>query len=578
MIRNVRFNRLSAACLSVAVLMMAGCTGLSQKISESAKQDAERGHALVENAQQGHVSVHALDDVVVDNGIWLSGRTVKLGTDAALPPIFAQPATFDRSVSSLQEFAERITRLTQLPTKVAPDAGAAAQRTLEGIAGGERGVASANGRSIGATTVKPPLPTGRGASPAMGAMPLHIVFNSGDLKGLLDAACAQFGVYWKFANGVVDFYFTDTRTFQVSAVPGDSAMKANVVSAANNDNGGSVGGGPAGATGVIGSQGATGGANGTGVSSDNNSTTQVNSELSIFGSLNASIKAMLSPYGQVVSSPATGSISVTDTPDALDRVARFMEEQNRAMSRQVMINVTVLSVTLSDQDSYGIDWNAVYQTLGTRFGLANAFAPTLTNPASFSAAVLTPNSRASGTTAMISALSEQGRVRRKTSASVTTLNNQPVPVQVATQQGYLASISTTNTANVGSQTSLTPGTVTTGFNMTLLPHVLDDGTVLMQFYTNLSSLIALQQVSSGGSNPLTIQTPEIDTRNFLQRVAMKSGATLVISGYEGTNDNLTQRGIGKAQNYTLGGGFGASRSRDIIVILITPITMSVAGV
>lgn len=578
MIRNVRFSRLSAACLSLAVLVMAGCTGLSQRISESAKLDADHGHALVEDAQQGHVSVHALDDVVVNNGIWLSGRTVKLGTDAALPPIFTQPATFDRSVSSLQEFAERITRLTQLPSKVAPDASAAAQRTLEGIAGGESGGPSANGRSIGATTVKPPLPTGRGATPTMGAMPLHIVFNSGDLKGLLDSACAQFGVYWKYANGVVDFYFTDTRTFQVSAVPGDSAMKANVVSAANNDNGGSVGGGPAGSTGVIGSPGATAGTNGTGVSSDNNSTTQVNSELSIFGSLNAAIKAMLSPYGQVVSSPATGSISVTDTPDSLDRVARFMEEQNRAMSRQVMINVTVLSVTLSDQDSYGIDWNAVYQTLGTRFGLANAFAPTVTNPASFSAAVLTPNSRASGTTAMITALSEQGKVRRKTSASVTTLNNQPVPVQVATQQGYLASISTTNTANVGSQTSLTPGTVTTGFNMTLLPHVLDDGTVLMQFYTNLSSLIALQPVSSGGSNPLTIQTPEIDTRNFLQRVAMKSGATLVISGYEGTNDNLTQRGIGKAQNYALGGGFGASRSRDIIVILITPITMSVAGV
>jgi type IVB pilus formation R64 PilN family outer membrane protein len=575
MIRNVRSNRLLAACLSLALLMNAGCTGLSQRITEATKHDAERGHALVEDAQQGHVSVHALDDVVVDKGIWLSGRTVKLGADAALPPIFAQPATFDRSVSSLQEFAERITRLTQLPTKVAPDASAAAQRTLQGIAGGEPGVSA---HTIGATTVKPPLPTTKGVLSSMGATPLHIVYSSGDLKGLLDSACAQFGVYWKFANGMVDFYFTDTRTFQVSAVPGDSAMKANVVSAANNDNGAGISGGPMGATGVVGSTGASGGANGTGVSSDNNSTTQVNSELSIFGSLNASIKAMLSPYGQVVSSPATGSISVTDTPDALDRVARFMDEQNRAMSRQVMINVTVLTVTLSDQDSYGIDWNAVYQTLGTRFGLANAFAPTLTNPASFSAAVITPNSRASGTTAMISALSEQGRVRRKTSASVTTLNNQPVPVQVATQQGYLASISTTNTANVGSQTSLTPGTVTTGFNMTLLPHVLDDGTVLMQFYTNLSSLIALQPVSSGGSNPLTIQTPEIDTRNFLQRVAMKSGATLVISGYEGTNDNLTSRGIGKAENYVLGGGFGASRSRDIIVILITPITMSVAGV
>lgn len=579
MMRNDRFTRLAAAAISFVFLMNAGCTGLTQRITESTNRDAERGHALVADSEKGHIEVHALDDVVVNNGIWLSGRTVKLGHDAALPAVFAQPATFDRSVSSLQEFAERVTRLTQLPTKVAPDASSAAERTLQGFAGGDARGGAGAGNTVGAVAVKPPLPTTRGGLPAGGfaPMPLHIVYSSGDLKGLLDSACAQFGVYWKFANGVVDFYFTDTRTFQVSAVPGDSAVKANVVSAANNDNGNGASGGN-GTSGTIGSSSGGASSSGAGVSSDNTSTTQVNSQLSIFGSLDAAIKAMLSPYGQVVSSPATGSISVTDTPDSLERVARFMEEQNRTMSRQVMINVTVLTVTLSDQDSYGIDWNAVYQTLGTRFGLANTFAPTLTNPVSFSAAVITPNSRANGTTAVISALSEQGKVRRKTSASVTTLNNQPVPVQVATQQGYLASISTTNTANVGSQTSLTPGTVTTGFNMTLLPHVLDDGTVLMQFYTNLSSLIALQPVSSGGNNPLQIQTPEIDTRNFLQRVAMKSGATLVISGYEGTNDNLTQRGVGKAQNYLFGGGLEATRSRDIIVILITPITMSVAGV
>lgn len=575
MMRNIRSTRCTAVVMSLVVLMNAGCSGLSQRISDAADRDAEHSHALVADTSKGHNAVRALDDVVVDNGIWLSGRTVKLGTEAVLPAIFAQPATFDRSVASLQEFAERITRLTQLPTKVAPDANAAAERTLEGVAGNDGRSGAAAGNANGAVAVKPPLPTARGSlagGAVGGAMPLHIVYSSGDLKGLLDSACAQFGVYWKYANGVVDFYFTDTRTFQVSAVPGDSALKANVVSSATNSNASGSG-----TSGTIGSTGTSGGSGGTGVSSDNSSTTLVNSQLSIFGSLDAAIKAMLSPYGQVVSSPATGSISVTDTPDALERVANFMQEQNRVMSRQVMINVTVLTVTLSDQDSYGIDWTAFYQALGTRFNLTNSFPATLTNPVSFSASVITPNSRANGTVAAISALSEQGKVRRKTSASVTTLNNQPVPVQVATQQGYLASISTTNTANVGSETSLTPGTVTTGFNMTLLPHVLDDGTILLQFYTNLSSLIQLQQVSSGGTNPLQIQTPEIDTRNFLQRVAMKSGSTLVISGYEGTNDNLTQRGTGKAQNYLFGGGFEATRSRDIIVILLTPISMSAAG-
>lgn len=562
------------AAFIVCTLLLAGCTGLLQSVTGSAQHDADRSSQLLASAHEGNIRTHVIDDVVVDNGIWLSGRTVKLAKTSSLPPIFSQPVTFDRQVSSLQEFSERITRLTQVPASVSADAVTASSRTLSGM--GE----PLPGAGAKPTTLNPPLPMGRGAAATAAFesfMPssVHISYRSGDLKGLLDTACARFGVFWKYADGAIDFYFTDTRTFQVSAVPGDSSVNANIVSEASNT-GGAQSSGSGGLGGATTTGTSTGGAS-SGVSSNNTSTTAVNSQLSIFGSLDSAIKAMLSPYGHVVSAPATGSISVTDTPDVLERVARFMEEQNRVMSRQILVNVTVLSVTLSAEDSYGINWNAVYQALGSRFSLTSAFTSGLTSATSLGAQVLAPTSRANGTAAMISALSQQGTVRRKTSASVTTLNNQPVPIQVATQQGYLASISTTNTANVGSQTSLTPGTVTTGFNMTLLPHMLDDGTVLMQFYTNLSVLDALQTVSSGGSNPLQIQTPQIDTRNFLQRVAMKSGETLVISGYEGAADNSTQQGVGKPSNILLGGGYDARRSREAIVILITPLTVRSAS-
>jgi type IVB pilus formation R64 PilN family outer membrane protein len=564
------------AALVLSTLLLAGCTGLLQSINHSAQSEAEHAGKLLASAQQGNIRTHPIDDVVVDSGIWLSGRTVKLAQTASLPPIFSQPVTFDREVGSLREFSERVTRLTQVPTKVAADAVAASSHPLSGAGDG---APAAGGKASGG--LNPPLPPGRAAAAAAQAGPgdafmsssVHISYRSGDLKGLLDMACARFGVSWKYVDGAIDFYFTDTRTFQVSAVPGDSSVNANIVSEASNTGGIQGGGGAGGAGGMVGGGGGGGGGASNGVSSNNTSTTAVNSQLSIFGSLESAIKAMLSPYGHVVSAPATGSISVTDTPDVLERVARFMEEQNRVMSRQILVNVTVLSVTLSAEDSYGINWGAVYQALGSRFSLTSAFSSGLSNATSLlGAQVITPTSRADGTNAVISALSEQGTVRRKTSASVTTLNNQPVPIQVATQQGYLASISTTNTANVGSQTSLTPGTVTTGFNMTLLPHMLDDGTVLMQFYTNLSVLDALQTVSSGGPNPLQIQTPEIDTRNFLQRVAMKSGETLIISGYEGTAENSTQQGVGKPSNLLAGGGYDAKHSREVIVILITPVT------
>lgn len=497
----------------LAVAWLAGCTGLRGGIERDARRESNESAALFKRASDGDNSVHALAPVVVDDGLWVSAGAVKLRSGEQLPPLFDEPASFDRAVSSLSEFAEQITRLTQVPTQVAA---------------------------------------------------------GGTLRGLLDAACARFGVFWKYEQGTIRFFFTDTRTFQVNAIPGDSSLNASVVSGATSDgtSGGSQSGGSGG--GINGASGGT-----TGLTANNTANTAVNSQLSVFNGLQSAIQSMLSRYGSSVSSPATGSISVTDTPDVLERVAAFMTQQNRSLSRQVLLNVTVLSVSLKAGDAYGIDWSLVYKTMSAGFNITNPFNPvSLTKPADLSATVLSPTSRFNGTKLLIRALSQQGTVRRKTSASVTTLNNQPVPVQVATQTGYLASVSTTNTANVGSSTALTPGVVTTGFNMTLLPHVLDDGTVMLQFSTNISSLLQLKEVSSstGGRSAARIQTPDVDMRNFLQRVAMKSGETLVISGYEGANDSLDERGVGTPKMIALGGGYEAQRAREVIVILITPVT------
>ena len=115
-----------------------------------------------------------------------------------------------------------------------------------------------------------------------------------------------------------------------------------------------------------------------------------------------------------------------------------------------------------------------------------------------------------------------------------------------------------------------PGTVSAGFNMSILPHVLANGTVLLQFSTDISALNNIREVQSGTSK---IETPEIDTRNFLQRVAMKSNETLIISGFEQTDDNLDRRGPGSARNVALGGGVKAASAKESIVILITPTTV-----
>lgn len=539
------------SCLLLSVLLSA-CQTLPHEIADRVSASDAKASRLAREVGKIEGASQSTSGIQHEPGIWI-GRSLPRVSQMPLPQAFNQPATFERAVRSLDEFAERITLRSGIPTKVAADATRA----------GQSGNPSDNKGGNSSTSGVPPMPVGTPfgmqgnthGSTITG--PVRIDFSGGSLKGLLDTVAARFGVSWKYTNGTIQFFRNDTRTFQITAVPGDTELSATVSSAASSSGGESGGGGG-------------GGGASSGINNNNSHSTGVKSQLSVYSSIEKAVNIMLSAGGKVVASPATGSITVSDTPDNLERIALFIERENQSMSRQVMVNVTVLAVTLTRGDNYGIQWNAVYKTLSRKFGITNTLAAAV-NATAFSAAILdTSSSKFAGTNVLIEALSEQGRVRRETTASVVTLNNQPVPVQVAKQTSYLKSSQTTLTANVGSTTTLTPGTVTSGFNMTILPNVLSNGTVMLQFATDISSLRALRTVSSNNSS---IETPEIDTRNFLQRVAMKSNETLIISGFEQTDDNLTQQGTGTPSNILLGGSNIAQANKEIIVILITPITM-----
>lgn len=548
-------THLAKGTLAIAMMaVLSGCTGLSDRIENDHTSSFEKASKLAKQVGVVETVGRQAQPVVYEQGIWIGKTAIKAEKAEVFPQIFSESAVFDRSVSNIQEFAERITSMTGYATKVTPDALAAAQRAIAPAQG--VGVAGAN--SVGLPPVPTPLPTGiPGATgvPGYGMLPqVRITYTNGNLKGLLDTAASRFGIWWKLERQQIKFYYTDTKTFSVRAVPGDSALNATVSTGTSTGTSGNSGGGATTQT--------------TGQASSSNSTqTQMSSTLSVWTSMQNAIKAMLTTNGQVVSSPATGSITVTDTPDVLAKVSEYIDNQNVMLGKQVVFSVTILGVSQTDQNSYGISWDLVYSDLFRKFGIKNTFAGASGNT-SLSAGVISPNSNFNGTSLLISALSKQGKVRLETTASVTAMNNQPTPIQVSKQTTYVASSATTQTANVGSTTTITPGTVSAGFSMTVLPSVMPDGSVILQFSTDISALRQIRQITSGG---VTIEAPEIDTRNFLQRVTMKSGESLIVSGFEQTDDNLQNSGVGTSRNYLFGGGSSPTRTKEVIVVIVTPV-------
>lgn len=179
-----------------------------------------------------------------------------------------------------------------------------------------------------------------------------------------------------------------------------------------------------------------------------------------------------------------------------------------------------------------------------------------------------------GSNLIIKALSEQGRISNVRSPSVTTLNLQPAPIQIGNVKSYVASSSTTTTASVGSSTSLTPATITSGFNMMLLPRIIDQDNMLLMITLSMSSKPTFTTFTSNGSS---VQTADYDTKNLSPKVKLRSGQTLVLTGFEENSENATKSGVGDPGFFGLGGSRVRTTGHSVLVVLITPVVDSDTG-
>jgi type IVB pilus formation R64 PilN family outer membrane protein len=554
------FNR--AIFASVAVAALAGCTTSAMKpIQGGVDGVVTQAHKNLEDLRSGNAESRTRESLVRRvESIWIPLSKVPVSKDPAADAALNRTLSVNRRFVGLVDSASYLSQITGIVTSVSSTARRLSEAEQAASESAANASATAAGGAPAGAPMLPPLPQAQGlntVSTTLGAQKAPLVY-SGTVAGFLDLVASRYGVFWEWDGKGVHFFKTKTRTFRLAALPGDTSLQARVGTQSNTS------------TGVGGTGGTSAGGTTSGTASSEMRAGVEFSGLSVWKGIEDSIKAMTSPDGRLVVTPATGTITVDDTPVVLDRVAAFVDEQNTALSRQVAINVKVLSVELSDSDQYGINWDAVYQSVNRGLGLSlRTAAEVATGASSFGMQIISPTSNWKGTEAFVDALSRQGRVSQVTSASLLKINNQPAPIQVGRQTAYLASSTTTiGTGGAGNTTTLQPGQVTTGFSMNTLPHILDDKRLMLQFSGDISSLLGIDQVVSGDSS---IQTPEIDTRNFLQRTILNSGETLVVTGFEQFALDGHTAGVGKATNVALGGSVRTSTSRNVLVVLIQPI-------
>jgi type IVB pilus formation R64 PilN family outer membrane protein len=514
--------------------------------------------------------------LIVDRGIDLAGQEIPLEQPSA-PELRQRVRLASATPASLREIAQRLTQVTRLPVSLEPDL------EISAAAGG-----SAANPSSALPPLPPPtgsglpalpnlpLPNGAGADlgPAETSEPMamRIAYShDGPLDELLNQIAGRFGIAWDYKGGRLVFSRFQTKTFvlhlpadvrTVEAEVGGQALGA-ATDLTGISSGGQSGSGSASSGG--GSAAPAPGADGV------HQKVSTTATLDTWKEVGEAVERLLSPAGHYATAPSSGEIVVTDTPAAVKRVADYVEQKNANLTRQVAIQVDVLSVDDTKGDNFEIDWNLIFQNADLGLALVS---PTLIKGAATDLAmqILRPTSDFRGTSVVIKALSTQLQTRLVTTSVATTLNNHPAPIQVTRTDGYLRSIQSNVTGvNAVVSTSLVPGQITTGFVMTVTPRFLDRDRLMLTYNIDLSRLLPFTTASVGsGDNAASIQIPNFERRAFMQAVAVKAGDTLVLSGFEQADD----RGDLEAPLHPENSLFGSrqlQRHRSRLVILLTPV-------
>lgn len=550
------------ASVSFAGVLLSGCaqTNIGQ-VERAVKADSKDAEDAIFTSKHPLQPTNT-DPVQFSNKVWLGNR-VDYSTHGKPLPYEVETngvTVCPASQVDLKKAGKAIEIATGIPVSFNADVSTATGQT--GTDGGSGSSASGSSSSSGQAAQTDDSVTDNFKAyddPSK----MRLCAHHENLDSILDNVSNYYGITWRYDGHRIIFYRMVTRNYYIRALPSDQLKWNSNIGDSGTSNSSSAG-------------------QSTNSSTATSSATQaVAVTVKVWDDLTKNVKDLVGDGGTVSPNKGAGILTVTAPADHMEEVQKYIEKENRILSKQVTIAVKVMSLQLTDSSAMNFDLKLALQKASKYAVQAGTGGSSTVASATSAAAAQIFNwsgqsGMANGTQAIVEDLEQMGRVRIITSASGTTLNGIPLPINVTQTRGYLAQVQTT-LASVGTsgtsngQSTLSPGNVTYGFQMSALPEVEEGGQqVLLQLSMSLSDINGPQDgfntFSSGGS---TIQLPNITSRNFSQQVNIPNGSTLVMAGFEQNNDNVTKSGTGTPDNALLGGNQKGAKTRTLLVFMVS---------
>lgn len=281
-----------------------------------------------------------------------------------------------------------------------------------------------------------------------------------------------------------------------------------------------------------------------------NSSTSISNSAShdFWGTLETNLLALATDggaAGSVIANRESGILSINATATAHDDIQKFIDQVMSSIRKQVLIEATVVEVTLSDEFQAGVDWTSLVNGNGWDFA-QSALAGNLSS-APFLSATYTDKSSDGDISASIKALDSFGDVSVMSSPKIMALNNQTSILKVVDNRVYFTTeretTDATDNAPEKNTFTTTIHTVPVGFVMNVTPYITETDEVILNIRPTISRILQFVEIPTFSDDGIANQVPEISVREMESVLRVANGDTAVIGGLMQDTANENSSGI-----------------------------------
>lgn len=280
--------------------------------------------------------------------------------------------------------------------------------------------------------------------------------------------------------------------------------------------------------------------------------------------------------GSVISNRESGILSVTATASAHENIQNFIDHVMSSVRKQVLIEATVVEVTLNDEFQAGVDWSKLTTGNGWNF-VQSALGGNLSS-APFLSATYSDTTSDGNISASIKALDTFGDVSVMSSPKIMALNNQTSILKVVDNRVYFTTEKETTDATTTSPEkntfTTTIHTVPVGFVMNVTPYISANDEIILNIRPTISRILQFVDLPNFNDNGIDSQIPEISVREMESVLRVSNGDTAVIGGLMQDSADKSSSGIpGLHEVNNFGFLFGTqerSLNKTELVIFLRP--------